>query len=255
MALTYTNLTTGGDIADVTEPATYATASITATANRLVLIGIMMASTAATVPSAASVTGGGLTWVEVGAAGGLLYNADKRRLQVFRALGAAPSAGALTIALSPALSTTIGCMWSVIESSADVDTTGTNGSGAIVQSASNFSGSATSLIVTLAAFGDATNNAAVGFFGSNANNTWTPGVGFTELGDAGQDSPTLSITSEYQTGQDLSVDATSAGAANPIGGFALETKYALAGGAAGQPMRLRRRDGLVIPQQTGVKRG
>lgn len=90
MAITAANLTSGGDTA---APSTRVSASISPGANRLLIATVDWTPDSGA--AAPTVTGNGLTWVlissgEYGGAGG------GRCLAVFRAMGAAPSAGAVT---------------------------------------------------------------------------------------------------------------------------------------------------------------
>lgn len=181
MAITAALLTSSTDATDLS---TYVTASITPTANRLVLAAVMSEGTAA--EEIPAVTGNGLTWVEV------LSIADAgptNRLTVFRALGASPTAGAVTFAFG---ATQTRCAWSIVEF-ASVDTSGTNGSGAVVQSKSA-TGMATAANADFdAAFGDAVNNATYSAnVHRNANDTLVEGS-FTELSDVNVETVSLQV--------------------------------------------------------------
>jgi len=101
---------------------TFTTASVTPGANKLQLLYVW--SQAAVAPNAPTVTGNGLTWVQVAT----IVFGTTRRLTLFRALGASPSAGTISIAFA-GQSQTAG-LWRLTEF-AGVDTSGTNGSGAI----------------------------------------------------------------------------------------------------------------------------
>lgn len=120
-----TSLTTD---ATTTGATSYATASITPTASRLLIATVGASIASAPVPTP-TVSGNGLTWE-------LVENTDNtgseiRSLFVFRALsGASPSAGAVTFNFGSTMS---GCVWNVTEYD-NYDTSGTNGSGAIAQS-------------------------------------------------------------------------------------------------------------------------
>ena len=149
---------------------------------------------------------------------------NTKRLTVYRAMGASPSTGTIVITFANALN---GCNWSVLDVSG-VDTTGTNGSGAIVQAVTGSNASAgTSLSITLAAFGSAS-NATFGTFATDISGNITPGTGFTEIGEASTASPVLTINSQYQLANDTTVDASFASAR--AGGIAIEIKD---GGVAG----------------------
>ena len=80
------SLTSGSSATDATS---YATASITPTANKLVLLAVFNRVAAGTA-NAPTATGCGLTWVQVATS---LGTTALRRLTLFRALGSAPSAG------------------------------------------------------------------------------------------------------------------------------------------------------------------
>ena len=164
-AISPTNLATNGTNTDATS---VATASISPSANTLILasIGSEVASGTANEPTA---SGNGLTWVVVATRVQGLH-----RITVFRALGASPSADALTFDFAGQTQLTF--VWSVIEVSG-ADTSGANGSGAVIQSAVNSTSGTQVLTVTLGAFAN-TANATFGFFYIDANNGFTAGSGF-----------------------------------------------------------------------------
>lgn len=114
--------------------------------------------------------------------------------------------------------------WGISEFSG-VDTSGTNGSGAIVQVVNNKdeSGSVSTLTVTLAAFGSA-NNATFGAFGAASSVTFTAGSGFTIL-DQQVASLTVAHGTEFRNSNDTSVDISLSGN-DFIGGVAVEIKAA-----------------------------
>lgn len=185
------------------------------------MIGSRNDSVNASAPS--SVTGNGLTWVQVATVAFDTAGAIRSTLTLLRALGAAPSAGAVTINFA---ATHHSSSWSVIEFSG-VDTGGTDGSAAVVQSVTDLSASDADgiLSVALAAFGSA-NNATYGMFGSNGSAGFTPGLGFTEIHDVPQaTSPTSVLMTEFRVDNDTSVDATrDGGSALDLGGIAVEIK-------------------------------
>lgn len=132
MAVTPTHLTTGSSTTNTTS---YTTASITPTANQLVLIAVMPTVTSGTTPTM-TVSGTGLTWVQENTS-----TPGFRTMVVFRAMGASPTAGALTITAAASVTS---CLWSVVQFDG-IDTTGTNGSGAIAQSFNASPGSTNNL--------------------------------------------------------------------------------------------------------------
>lgn len=207
MAVTVASLTSGNN--DVAHTST-STASITPAANKLIVaaIGCYRSLGTAVQPT---LSGNGLTWVAINsqtvATGG-----DSLRVTVFRSMGAAPSTGVITInygGVTHAFST-----WSVVEFDG-VDTSGTNGSGAVVQSAVG-SGTSTTALATLAAFGSAS-NATYGASQWNGGPV-TEGAGFTELHEP-RAFATYSLETEWKNSADTTVDATRA----------LGTQWALVG--------------------------
>ncbi len=180
-AIVPTHLTTGEN---TTDQASYATASISPAGNTLVLLWVAQTATTANGPT--SVTGNGLTYTEVARA-----QAAATTIVLYRAMAAAPSSGAVTINFN-AGDTTTGAAWSAVQY-AGVNTTGTHGSGAIVQNVASSAGASVGQTITLAAaFEDVNNLHAYGIV-HLANEVTTPGTGFTERGDAAHATPALAI--------------------------------------------------------------
>jgi len=224
MALSFANLTAGGNTTDLTS---YATASVSPAASKLLLLGVDAYIAAGSVqPPQPTVTGNGLTWVLVNGIDFDASGTDRSGTWLFRAMGASPSSGAVTIDFG---ATTISASaWSLDEVTG-MDTSGTNGSGAIVQSAVASTDNALTITVTLAAFADAVNNAGHGVFGHQQAEGKTPGTGWTELADVTTIS-FCSMSSQYQLGEDLSCDASWA-TSRRSGGVAAEVKMAAAAAA------------------------
>lgn len=195
-AISGSNLTTAGD---ETDGSSYSTASVTPGANRLVLVWVASVVSAGTA-NEPTLSGNGLTYVSV--ATQTWTAAPTRRITLFRAMGASPSAGAVTIDF--AAQTQLRCLWSVSEFTG-VDTSGTNGSGAVKQSATN-EATATSLTVTLAAFASTANGCAGGFWHST-DEAATAGGGFTEIAQVQLSSV---LISEWRADNDTTVDASAA---------------------------------------------
>jgi hypothetical protein len=196
-ALVATGLTSGGD--STCDGPTASTASITPTSNSLVLACVVteIATGTAVLPT---LTGNGLTWVQVATQ---LATSNLFRVTLFRASGASPSAGAVSIAIS---ANQANCTWGIGEFTGQ-DTSGTSGSGAIVQSVANAgTGGITSLVVNLAAFADSA-NAAFGCFGNTNNTAVIPGTGFTEMGTQASGGAASRAFIEAD-GNDTSVDAS-----------------------------------------------
>jgi len=222
MAITVTQLTSGASGSNLT---TYATASVSPGASKLILVLVgTTVSGAGNQLFPNTVAGAGLTFDMIDDAPGA-DSVSSRQLSVWRALSASPSTGTITITFPAAM---LNCQWKVIEIDG-IDTTGTNGSGAIVQFVAGTEATTATPSVTLAAFGDATNNAAVAGFIAVGNTTFAPGTGFTEIAEQTGTSPNTTLGFEYRIGEDTSVDAT--WGASALGqGFAIEVKAA--GGGA-----------------------
>lgn len=224
MAITGSNLTAGRDATDGTS---YCTASVAPTGNKLVLVGVVSRRKCVEPPPIPTLCGGGMTsWSQVATQ---VYDTNKRRVTVFRALQSCPGSGVLNISFS---STQDRTGWIINEFSC-VCTGGCNGACAIVQSATN-SSTGSSVTVSLASFGCATNNAAFGYFGDwdgacggiLTTDCCHTRLGFTPVCDC----PTavgIRQTSNYFVGQDTSI--TSSGCANNIAGIGIEIKFS--GGA------------------------
>lgn len=221
MAIAQNPLTSGfGD----TDGTVFTTASITPTGNRLILIAVMSADNA-TPPIPDSVVGNGITYTRIT---GVLYDdtgASRRRMDLYRGMTASPSTGTIVITYPSAIDAS---MW-VISEFSGVDTSGTNGSGAIAQNAVN-NNTGTSIIVTLAA--EAGTSATYGTFGHNTPQDTTAGTNFTEIHDLQNAvAPQQRLQSEWFNGQDTTVDASWVGSDNN-GAVAVEIKAAAVAGTA-----------------------
>lgn len=193
-AATFTQLTT---FSDTTTATSYTTDVIAPTANNLLLLGFMLTITGTT--PTPTVTGNGLTWVQVDQS-----VAGARTVHLFRAMGAAPTSGGITI--STGATSVTSCLWSVTQV-AGMDTTGTNGSGAIVQSVNNKPGSATSASVSFSN-AVAAGNATLGLVGVAIDELPTAGTGWTALGSTTQTGPTSGLLAEAATAARQSIDAS-----------------------------------------------
>jgi hypothetical protein len=187
MAIT-SNLLTA--FADNVNGSSYTTSSISPGSNRLVLASVYNEDSAT--PPEPTLSGNGLTWVSVRS-----QHESFRRFTVYRAMGASPSAGAVTIDMGGNLG--VGCAWSIVEF-AGVYTVGSNGAGAVVQSNGTSEVDADQVIsVSLAAFENLLNRP---FFAASANrndtNTWTPATDYTELHDINMGSPLAGVFTQWR---------------------------------------------------------
>lgn len=185
MTVTANPLTTG---ADTTDAVSFTTASITPGANRLVLAAVLV--THGTDPPAPSLSGNGLTWELV--ANTTLPNV--RELYLFRSMGSAPTAGGVTIS-GDGVTAYTSALWQITEFGG-VDTSGTNGSGAIVQSVGVRPSAATSCS---APFTNTVNtaNTVYGAVAIAAREAITAGSGWTASGLTDIGSPASALIGEY----------------------------------------------------------
>lgn len=237
MAVAVINLTSG---ADETSGISATTASVAPSADKLQLLTVACRKDTAQ-PIDPTISGNGLTWELVNSIYYDTTSGSRKSLWVFRAMGATPSSGAITITFGE---TWTHCYWSLDEVSG-IDKSGTNGSGAIVQSTTNKedAGDGGALTVTLAAFGS-TNNATFGAFaGDSGTGTVTVGSGFTKLGT--QDNATINLGTEWRVDNDTSVDATfDVVAGVSTGGIAIEIKANIADVFGNYPRYISVGDGM-----------
>src|SRR5262249_43941997 len=119
--------------------------------------------------------GNGLNWVQIATL--RVTAAPNRRLTCFRTMGAMPSTGAITFDFGGQQQSV--CAWSVFEYD-NVDTTGTEGAGAVVQAKeSSVSGSA--LSISLDPLADAVNSTVVGGLVRDGSQPVVPGEGCAEI--------------------------------------------------------------------------
>lgn len=191
--ITATALTSGAS----TGSSSFSTASVTPGANKLIFLVMSIADGA----SISSLAGNGLTWVLVNSS-----TEGNVTLYIYRSMAASPSAGAITATLGASVRHS----WGVIEL-ANINTLGTNGSSAVVQSA-KANGTGTTLTATLAAFSNTANATfgASGITGNSGATAVSPGSGFTELSDtdgAGGGFHTVCETM-FRNDNDTSVDSS-----------------------------------------------
>lgn len=197
MAITNNALTSG---LSTTDANSYATASVTPTANRLVILCVRNRKAGGgDTPTA---TGNSLTWVQMGT---VLSGGGTQRITFFRAMSATPTAGAITIDFGGVTQTA--CSWSVSEFDG-VLTTGTDGADAVSQPTVCAAGqSGLTVVVTLAAFGHV-NNGAFGFFFHPFDEVSVEGSGFTAIHNQSSSENNNNIFTEWRADNDTTVDAT-----------------------------------------------
>ncbi len=211
MAFAFTSLASSTNTSAATS---YATGSYTPTTNALVLAFVVASDTTA----AGSFSGNGLNWVEVATA---RYDTNGvHKAWLFRAMGGAPSAGAGTFDCTGDAAT--GAAIHVVQITG-TDTTGTNGSVAIVQSDTATAGVKAFVFAVATTSG----NAVFQGWGDDVNPAGiTPPAGFTESLDSGYATPNIGIETAYHLTPAAATTFTSTGGSYPWG-IAVEIKLAV----------------------------
>jgi Domain of unknown function (DUF1929)/Invasin, domain 3/Bacterial Ig-like domain (group 2) len=189
-AITHSLLTSGNNPAN---QKVYTTASIAPAPNALVTVAVLMRRSGGVISPV--VTGGGMTaWETVATLDFDTQVSPGKRLVIFRALSASPGSGPITIKFSGSISNV---QW-IVSQWTGVETSGTNGSGAIVQTGASRSDGATSLAVSLTPF-SAASDVAYGVVGVAKNGpTVTPATGFSEI-DEVSSGETSALETEWAT--------------------------------------------------------
>ena len=209
-----TGMPVAGDTGNTTS---YTTAAVTLTSGKLYLLYVFSTVGATgnrvdpTITHNAGTNPG--TFTEVISSGDI--EASNRRTVLFRCLPTATSSsGTLTISYGALAQT--GCTWILVEVT-DPDTSGTNGSGAIVQAKA-----ATSDVADITLTFDAgitSGNSVIAGVGSTAGNGSAGGViapggthGYTEITETGYNTPASALQSQWKLAGAQSCDWTIASA-------------------------------------------
>ena len=220
-----TQLTEGSSESDASA---YATASISPTADNLVLAFVnQVTGIAASGSNVPTCSGAGMTWVEVATQSYDSENPDRGRVTIFRALDASPGSGALTFDFGG--ETQARASWGIIEFS-DVDTGGADGADAIVQTVQGEklpgASDADLPFLTLAAFEDFA-NATFGVIGVGFPDVAvTVGEGFAEQNNIAVGSNGSRTQSQFRPTNHVGVDWTLSALGTESGFFALELRNA-----------------------------
>lgn len=213
MGISVANTTSANTVAT-----SLATASVSPTANTLQLLAVFNGIAAGVTPNQPTVSGCGLTWVVVASFVATDFTIPVR-LTLFRALGASPTTGAITVDCAGQTNQ----ISAILDQVSSTDITGTNGSGAVVQNATAH-GTTSPLTATLGAFGS-TANGTYGAFGLLGSTGITAGSGFTKLVEI--DGTSSAAASEWRVDNSTSVSASAAGVIDVFLAVAVEIKAAL----------------------------
>lgn len=221
--ISVTNTTSGTD-EDGNSTAT--TASVSPSANKLQLLTVVHRNVEGSGPVTPTASGNSLTWVAINS---IIFDdvgTSRMRVTLFRAMGSSPTSGAITIDFSSENQTHVA--W-VLDEVTGMSTSGTNGSGAIVQNTTNAdsTGTVSTITATLSAF-SSSDNATYGAWGENGNETATQGSGFTLI-KTSISSTNAQATSEFRPDNDTSVNMSYSANAQ-IGVVAIEIAAPSAGG-------------------------
>lgn len=210
MAVVFYGLGSGGLTNNLTG---YPTGVHAPSSNHLNLAAILNTGDDGVAPT---IIGNGLTWVQITT---FVYDVTKR-VTLFRSLsGGLPAAGTAFIDFSG--NTQAGCSW-VFAGVRGVDQSGGDGSGAVVQAASNGASASTALTITLNSFAS-TDNGALAAFALDDDVAVAPKSGWAELAEILLNDGADSATNEVQwiDSNDTTPTATAA-TAEEWGGIAVE---------------------------------
>jgi hypothetical protein len=198
------------------------TASVSPAANALILVAVAIYSAQSGSTGVDAVTGNGITYTLVASGPSVDDGFGPYQPHLYRGMSASPSAGAITINPTYNLDP-VQVDWCVAEFTG-VDTGGTNGADAVVQSNSNSTNENATLTITLSAFGSADNGA----FGSAItynDGTITHETNWTEL-----DQNSNQMHAQWRDDNDTTCTFVSSNSGDDLSGIAVEIKAAAAAG-------------------------
>lgn len=206
--------------ADPVNQKVFTTAAIFPAPDALVTVAVLSHRTPSATASPTLSGGGMSTWTEVATVTFDTLAVPLKRVTIFRAMSAAPGSGPITITFANGVSN---AEW-IVSQWDGVETSGSNGAGAIVQTGSARQDDGNGLTVALASF-ENENSVAYGAFGvSSRLEAVTPGSGFTEIAEqTSTESTPASLQAQWATNRST-IAATWAG---------------LKGGALGVELRAR----------------
>jgi hypothetical protein len=208
--------------AQATQTDSYPLPSATYSNNVLYICFTNTVQTSGTAPTVTGVSGAGLTFTEIGSAGGLTWGntgLTSRRVQAWRALA---TSGATTGVVTISLDGDSAAMGAAIIEFTGTKTSGTNGADAVVQyNTSADDVSSLNRQVTLAAFADS-NNRPVAFFSHRADEETANESGYTELYDDHHGSTVMGYEVEWHPTAEETTPYAEWTTSQRSAGFALE---------------------------------
>ncbi len=215
MAIAFANLgaSANPDINDNGSSTSYANSSWTPPTDGIILLAVQSRSSAG--PSTPTVSGNGITWVQIGSR--LDYHSDKQ-LTIFGAFGVGSSAGVTTVDFGADSQVHCTAEFSHVTGA---DESGTIAN-AIVQQPTN-TGDATSGSITLAAAGNSSNRAWVVFV-HTANEATTFRTNWTELDDLNGAGQLRGVETQYRGDTFETTASATWVTSSRWGGIAIEIK-------------------------------
>ena len=215
----------GGAITSVSTP------SITPSANKLILLAFSCRLGTPTIlpsPPTLAVTGNGLTWELVATTSFIQSGANYKSFShLYRAVGAAPTTGAVTVDWSATTITNMNRLSYAVSEYDNLDISGNNGENAIVNVTTAFiDGGASTLTATLPAFEDI-GNATFGFFVAGGEGTapdLIPGAGFTAVSET--NTAYSELLTQFNPGNSTSVYASAAASVYALSMIGVELRVA-----------------------------
>lgn len=197
-----------------TATATYDTAVIDPADNALILVAVGNAINSAPVPT--GIAGNGLTYTAIGNVN--FHTSNARRVSLWRAMGTGLSAGIATITFPGAQTS---ANWAVIECTG-VDTSGTNGSGAVVQFDTSTAAAAVTITNTLAALASA-ESAHVCVTATSINGAQGDDAQFDGLSDQAIGTGANSLSTQWAINE---TDCTTTMGSSNVGSISIEVAIA-----------------------------
>lgn len=197
-----------------TNQTSFSTASVTLTANRLILLFVVTRH-GTVEPNVPTATSTGATWATVDSQ---VFN-TLQKISVLRTMVSSDQTGAIAVDFAGQTQNTQA--WSVVECSS-VDTSGTNGSGAVVTSNKNSVSTNTVITLTFSAYSSSNNRPVVGFGANPINSTGT--IDWTSLSNQSSAAEGIALGVAWRDATDDTTASYTYGFNANMGGVGVEVK-------------------------------